>query len=134
MRRGPELESKDADMRKLMLIAATAAALAYALTLSASPARDDSVAAGRVKWVEKSLKEMQTVKVGMTRGDLLKVFTEEGGLSTRTRQTYVYRGCPYFKVDVSFEPVGGARGNDFVSPGDKIVTISRPYLDWSVLD
>jgi hypothetical protein len=121
-------------MRKLMLIAATAAALAYALTLSASPARDDGVAAERVKWVEKSLKEMQTVKVGMTRGDLLKVFTEEGGLSTRSQQTYVYRECPYFKVDVRFEPVGGVRAPDFVSPDDKIVTISRPYLDWSVLD
>jgi hypothetical protein len=121
-------------MRKLMLVAATVAALAYVLTPSASPAHDDRAAAERVEWVEKSLKEMQTVKVGMTRGDLLKVFTEEGGLSTRTQQTYVYRGCPYFKVDVGFEPVGDLRGKDFVSPGDKIVNISRPYLDWSVLD
>jgi hypothetical protein len=117
-----------------MSIALTAAALAYVLTPSASPARDDRLAAERVGWVEKSLKEMRSVKVGMTRGDLLKVFREEGGLSTRRQQTYAYRECPYFKVDVTFEPVGGARGGDFVSPGDKIVNISRPYLDWSVLD
>jgi hypothetical protein len=124
-----------AAVRKLMLMALTVAALAYVLTLSASPSRDDkAVAAERVQWVEQSLKEMQTVKVGMTRGDLLKVFTEEGGLSTRTQQTYIYRGCPYFKVDVTFKPVGGVRRGDFVAPGDKIVNISRPYLDWSILD
>ena len=118
-----------------MPIALTAAALAYVLTLAAAPARDDKAAAAeRVKWVEKSLKEMQSVKAGMTRGDLLKVFTEEGGLSTRTQQTYVYRECQYFKVDVRFEPVGDVRGGHFVSPGDKIVNISKPYLDWGVAD
>ena len=121
-------------MRKLMSVAATVGALACFLTLSASTARDDREASKRIEWVGKSLKEMEAIKVGMTRAELLKVFTGEGGLSTRSQQTYVYRECPYFKVDVRFEPVGGARGNDFVSPDDKIVTISRPYLDWSVLD
>ncbi len=77
---------------------------------------------------------MQAVKVGMTRADLLKVFEEEGGISTRTQQTYVYRECPYFKVDVRFEPVGELHGKEFVSSGDKIVNISRPYLAWSVAD
>jgi hypothetical protein len=33
-------------------------------------------------WFAASLKEMQTVKVGMSRGELLKVFTTEGRLST----------------------------------------------------
>jgi hypothetical protein len=121
-------------MRKLTLVAATVAALAYALTPSASPARDDAEAAKRIEWVEKSLKEMQTVKAGMTRGDLLKVFTEEGGPSTRTQQTYAYRGCQYFKVDVRFEPVGARAATAPYPPGDKIVNISKPYLDWGVAD
>ena len=121
-------------MRKLMSVAATVGALACFLSLSASTAQDDKGAPKRIEWVGKSLREMQAVKVGMTRADLLKVFTEEGGLSTRSQQTYVYRECPYFKVDVRFEPVGGVHAPDFVSPDDKIVTISRPYLDWSVLD
>ena len=43
---------------------------------------------------------------GMTRADLLKVFTTEGGLSTGLNRTYVYRECQYIKVDVDFEPVG----------------------------
>src|SRR5882724_5816733 len=57
------------------------------------------------EWIAKSLKEIESVKVGMTRVDLLRVFKEEGGISTRTWRRYVYRDCPYIKVDVEFEPV-----------------------------
>src|SRR5882672_6754324 len=63
--------------------------------------------AGHAEWIASSLKEIQKIKVGMTRGELLKVFTTEGGLSTRTSRTYVYQPCSYIKVDVEFEPVGG---------------------------
>jgi hypothetical protein len=122
-------------MRRLLLTAVTVAAIACVLTPSASPARDDkAVAAERIKWVEESLKQMQTVKVGMTRAELLKVFAEEGGISTRTQQTYVYRGCQYFKVDVRFEPVGARAAAAPYPPGDKIVNISKPYLDWGIAD
>jgi hypothetical protein len=40
----------------------------------------------------------------MTREDLLRVFITEGGLSTRTQQTYVLKVCPYIHVDVEFSP------------------------------
>jgi len=85
-------------------------------------------------WVEKSLKEIESVKVGMTRLELLKVFTEEGGISTRTWRRYVYRDCPYIKVDVEFEPVGEPENKLTQSPSDKIVKISKPFLEWSILD
>jgi transposase InsO family protein len=45
------------------------------------------------------------IKPGMTREDVLRVFTTEGGLSFRTQQTYVLKGCPYIHVDVEFSPV-----------------------------
>src|SRR6202049_1487418 len=57
-------------------------------------------------WVAESLKRMQTIKPRMTRTDLLKVFTTEGGLSTGLQRTYVSRDCPMFKVDVQFKAVG----------------------------
>src|SRR6266850_4946318 len=57
------------------------------------------------EWIAQSLREMETIKVGMTRADLLRVFREEGGLSTRTQRQYVYRECLYIKVAVEFEPV-----------------------------
>ncbi len=73
---------------------------------------------------------MQTVRAGMTRADLLKVFTTEGGLSTTTQRTYVYQQCPYIKVTVRFAPMA----KDREDPSDKIIEISRPYLEWTIAD
>ena len=93
-----------------------------------------------VAWVAEALEQMQTVKPGMTRADLLKVFTTEGGVSTRLWRTYVYRDCPYVKVDVEFEAVGApARDPDgrvtlAESSDDAIKSLSKPYLEWSIVD
>jgi hypothetical protein len=86
------------------------------------------------RWLAKSLREMQTIKPGMTREDLLKVFQEQGGLSSRTTQRYAYRECPYIHVDVVFEAVGAPKGNSITSPKDKIVRISGPFLGWPIID
>jgi hypothetical protein len=93
-----------------------------------------------VTWVGEVLRQTATVTVGMSRRDLLKVFQGEGGLSTGLSRTYVYRGCPYIKVDVEFEPVGrpardtSGRVTGVESPNDVIRTISRPYLGWTIGD
>lgn len=86
------------------------------------------------KKIEKVLHEVQQIKVGMTRADLLKVFTTEGGISDRKWRRYVHRRCPYIKVDVEFEPVG--EGKDFLreNAADKITKISKPFLEWSIYD
>ncbi len=95
---------------------------------------------GHAAWVAEALKRMQTIKPGMTRTDLLKVFTTEGGLSTPMYRTFVSRDCPYFKVDVVFEPVAQqsreaeGRQSAVERPDDKIAKISRPYLAFSVSD
>jgi hypothetical protein len=94
----------------------------------------------RVEWVVETLKSMSTVKPGMTRNDLLKVFTTEGGLSTDLDRTYVSRECPYFKVVVEFEAVGRpARDQNgrvtLVEDGrDIIIKMSKPYLEFSIMD
>jgi hypothetical protein len=83
---------------------------------------------------------MQTIKPGMTREALLKVFTTEGGLSTGLQRTFVSRDCPFFKVDVEFQAVGRSNrdGNGRVSlvesSQDVILKISRPYLQFSIGD
>src|SRR5262249_10588259 len=91
-------------------------------------------------WVSHALEKMETVKAGMTRDELLKVFTTEGGLSTGLRRTFISRDCAYFKVDVEFRAVGRP---DRDSEGrvtlredarDIIVKISRPYLQFSIMD
>jgi len=78
--------------------------------------------------------ECESVTVGMTRAELLKVFEGEGGLSSARHRTFVHRSCPYVKVDVEFalsapaQPVGEGR------PGDRISKISKPYLGRPILD
>jgi hypothetical protein len=110
------------------------------LSISILSAQSPQKSQGQTEWIIYSLKEMQKIKVGMTRADLLKVFTTEGGLSTGLNRTYVYRECSYIKVDVEFQPVGRpARDTDgrvtlVEANGDVIKKISKPYLDWMVLD
>lgn len=114
----------------LMLVAACLRAAAPAGT---DQAQDSSRASDRahIAWVAASLKQMQTVHPGMTRAELLHVFTSEGGLSTRSARTYAFQGCPYFKVDVQFRPVDDTHTE---SPADVIMPISKPYLEWGVVD
>jgi hypothetical protein len=86
------------------------------------------------KWIDSVMRSILTLKPGATRKDVLRIFTEEGGLSTRTQRTYVYKGCPYIKVDVRFTPVGDKDNGFTEMPEDKIITISRPYLQYGVMD
>jgi hypothetical protein len=64
----------------------------------------------------------------MQRKDLLNLFTTEGGLSTAHRRTYVLIECPYIKVDIQFK-AGSSESNE-----DLIVSMSKPYLAWGVMD
>jgi hypothetical protein len=88
-------------------------------------------------WIDHVMRSISTVKPGMTRKDLLEVLTGEGGISTRTQRKYVYNHCPYIKVDVEFSLVdNNDAGQDATTenPEDKIVKISRPYLEYSITD
>ena len=73
-------------------------------------------------------------KIGMTRAELLKVFTTEGGLSTATHRTFVYRDCAHLKIDVDFNLSDSKQNALEERPTDTISKISKPYLDWSICD
>lgn len=120
-------------LKTISMILAVFMALAFTgFTRSSAQSRGKQ---NHTKWVADSLQEMETVKVGMTRADVLKVFRGEGGLSTRKWRRYAYRECPYFKVEVEFEPVGEPEKPESVeSSKDKITKISRPFLEWSIMD
>jgi len=50
-----------------------------------------SCSQGHQAWVTDILQRMETIKPGMTRAELLKVFTTEGGLSTGLQRTFMSR-------------------------------------------
>ena len=81
----------------------------------------------RSQWVSSVLAWIATIKPGMTPSDLLRVFTVEGGLSTRKHRTYVLKQCRTIKVDVEFS----ISENE---TEDKITQISKPYLDYGITD
>ncbi len=86
------------------------------------------------QWIASVLRWTYDIKPGMNQKDLLRVYTTEGGISTRTHRTYVLKGCPGIKVDVEFVPVGNVQDGLMESPNDQILKISKPYLDFSHMD
>jgi|SRR5271155_849850 len=86
------------------------------------------------KSIESVIDAVDAIKPGMTRGDLLTIFTDEGGIFTRAHRTYVYRPCVYIKVDVDFAPVTNPDAWLTEMSGDKILKISKPYLQYRIMD
>jgi hypothetical protein len=91
-------------------------------------------------WLRGILERMETIKPGMTRADLLKVFETEGvpgmpmrtlGLSTASRRTFASRECAYFKVVVEFTPADRPVGFPADESQDIIAKISKPYLHFA---
>lgn len=112
------------------LLCVTAFGASKSVAQSVSSGTRSDVDWEHTKWIDNALRSMQTIKVGMTRSELMTVFTTESGLSTTSQRTYVYRHCPYIMVDVKF----AASSREEELPTDKVVLISRPYIDWSVAD
>ena len=99
-----------------------------------------AISKAHVAWVARVIERLQTIKPGATRRTLLTVFTTEGGLSTGLQRTFVSRDCPYFKVDVEFtavgRPVRDESGRVTIVEGDEdvVLRLSRPYLQFSIMD
>jgi hypothetical protein len=127
--------------RRRVFVLLASAAIGGANVLQAGPTGDQRQSSQvHVAWVAEVLKRMQTIKPGMSRKTLLTAFTTEGGLSTGLQRTFVSRDCPYFKIDVEFQAVGrpnrDENGRVTLVEGneDVILKVSRPYLQFSVMD
>ncbi|MGO8763942.1 MAG: discoidin domain-containing protein [Limisphaerales bacterium] len=94
----------------------------------------NEVATNLTKQISDILIECQKIKPRMTRADLMTTFTTEGGISTAEQGTFVYRDCPYVKVDVDFSSADPTQKVIVERSTDIISKISKPYLDWSIND
>ena len=108
--------------------------LLFTLISAAAPGsvnqRSSKGAMDQNRFIANALQEIQSVQPNMKRRDLAKVFTTEGGLSTRLSRVYVYKKCPYIKVKFDFQAAAGTEKLSGDSPDDKIVRISQPYLEY----
>lgn len=122
-------------MKLLML-----SAFALLMTVSAAYPQRRSPTEDRNGWIVSVIRETSKIKPGMTRADLLKIFGEEGGISTPLERTYVYKSCPYVKVRVEFSLFGrperdsDGRVTSVEDARDIIKSISKPYLEYMIMD
>ena len=99
----------------------------------------DSCSEKRDEWVKDTLAKMESIRPGMTREELMRVFRTQGGLSTGLHRTFVTRECPYFKVGVQFRAVGrpdrdtDGRVTLEEDSRDIIIQISRPICSSALL-
>ncbi len=120
-------------MRKLTW-AAFLLAIAMAGTLAQeveTDAQKEQIDSEHAQWIQHVLRSVSTIKPGMTRNRLSRLLDEDGGLQSRTHGRYVYRRCAYIKIDVEFSAVDEETN---ASPDDKIVTVSKPYLEYPTFD
>jgi hypothetical protein len=104
-----------------------------------SPAKVPTVDPALTRSMDQVLKDVSSIQPGMTRAEMLRVFTAERGLSTRDGQQFLYRRCPYIKVIVNFRKPDDADVDWGNAPeeewnGDLILSISKPFLETSVPD
>jgi hypothetical protein len=112
------------------------------MTQFASPANGQCTSqSDHCAWVEKSLERMLAIQAGMTRNQLMKIFTPEGGLSTAKERRFVSRDCGYFKVDVKFRRAAMKSQADegeskwlVELDDDVIASISGPFLGYMIFD
>ena len=123
-------------MPLLLSIIVIGGSASFRPTQSASP---QPCAQDREVWLTHLTEKMETIKPGMTRWDVLKIFRTDGGppirkdvgLPTLLRQTFVSQDSPYFKIDVEFKPFsrdGVYLGSFPADNRDVIVKVSKPYV------
>jgi hypothetical protein len=124
-------------MRSRMVSLLLAAVISTAVALGQSAAKLPVVDPSLTRSMDQVLKDVSSIQTGMTRGELLRIFTAERGLYTRDGQQYVYRRCPDVKVIVNFHKPDDADVEWGNAPeeewnGDVILSISKPFLESSV--
>ncbi|MGL4462538.1 MAG: hypothetical protein ACRC1K_10305 [Planctomycetia bacterium] len=85
-------------------------------------------------WLEARHKEVESVKVGSTYAEVVKVFHHDGGLSAANSHRFVLILCPYLKIDVEFEDKPGVKVGHPVPVTAKVVSVSKPYFEREFAD
>ena len=99
---------------------------------SAHPLPQQTTVNAHSVWLEARIREMELIKVGTTRREVMKVLQEDKGgwQAYEQRSSYRYQNpaCDSIKVDVSFKLARSSKTN--TNYMDDIVTkVSHPYLD-----
>jgi hypothetical protein len=78
-------------------------------------------------WLQERYFEATSIKEGMTRADLIKVFRTDGGLQLLLPTRYVLKGSNFIKVDVEFDVPQDAK--EATVPEDMRDEMESPAFD-----
>lgn len=101
-----------------------------AFTCNASAQTDPGTSC---KPVKDALNVLENINPGDSRAKLERDFQQDGGLQSAGKTRYVFKQCKFIKVLVEFSGDGLDSRTEFL-PNDKIVKISKPYLEYPVRD
>ena len=122
-------------IKTTLLLACLASALGAGALRFAAAADDD-----QRRWLAARYAEAVSVRPGMSRRDLRRLFRPDGGLQTIPSSRYVLKSCAMIKVEVKFELPEGASREDFrdenvlIDDRLKITEVSKPYLEPEATD
>jgi len=90
----------------------------------------------RIQWVEGRLKDFESIKAGMTRGQVEAKLTMDGGLQGVSPVRFAHPACGYFKVNVEFEHKLDAAPQRpaIADKPDKVTKCSKPYIERPFFD
>ena len=86
------------------------------------------------QWLEERYREAISIKPGMSRADLLKLFDEDGGLQSIPAGRYVLKSCQLIQIEVKFNAQYGVDYQPMPDKDLKITNVSKPYLERMAID
>jgi len=88
------------------------------------------------QWVWGCLRDFESIKPGMTRGEIESKFPMDGGLQSVSPVRFTHPACAYFKIDVEFDFKRNAADQNRAIWGkdDKATKVLKPYIERPVSD
>jgi len=86
------------------------------------------------QWLYERYAEATSIKPGMSRADLLRVFKGDGGLQRIPATRYLLKSCNMIKVEVEFDTEYGQAYKEKLDADLKITKVSQPYLEYPIRD
>jgi hypothetical protein len=83
--------------------------------------------------IKETLMIVDELKPGDTRAKLERNFQLDGGFQYVAQSRYILKKCKYIKIDVQLTGEGIENRIDFL-PSDKILNVSKPYLEYPIDD
>jgi hypothetical protein len=97
---------------------------------------DQVIVPNNVELSGEPLKAFESITNGMTRAEVEGKFTLDGGLQSASPARFLHPNSPYLKVNVEFDFKRDAADQNraVTSKDDKVVRVSKPYVERPFLD